>query len=89
MSAPTGDVCYIIIEPTGAVKEHQTAETLKKEAQRKPFRFLCASAKCLRDSRGSGCTFGVGKPTLQSIVLTQSFCLRVSAFPFGAANGLS
>ncbi len=36
-----------------------------------------------------GCTFGVGDPTLQSIVLIRSFCLRVYAFPFGAERSVS
>jgi len=43
----------------------------------------------LRDSRKSGCTFGVAKPLLQSIVMTRSFCLRVFAFPFGFAFAIS
>ena len=50
--------------------------------------FVPLLINCLRDSRRSGCTFGVGKPTLQSIVMVRSFCLRVFAFPFGALTGL-
>ena len=47
--------------------------------------------KNLRDSRLiGGCTFGVGgAPTLQSIVVARSFCLRVFAFPFGVVSDLS
>ena len=43
----------------------------------------------LRDSRRSGCTFGVSAATLQSFVLIRSFCLRVIASPSASHCELS
>ena len=57
-----------------------------KKAQNR-FRQFCASVFVPeRFPAGAGCTFGVrtGR-TLRSIVVVRPFCLRASAFPFGAA----
>lgn len=58
-----------------------------KKAQNR-FRQFCASVFVPeRFPAGAGCTFGVrtGR-TLRSIVVVRPFCLRASAFPFGAAQ---
>ena len=61
-----------------------------KKAQNR-FRQFCASVFVPeRFPAGAGCTFGVrtGR-TLRSIVVVRPFCLRASAFPFGAAAAVS
>ena len=51
--------------------------------------WLRASVHYLRDSPPfpAGCTFGVRmRRPLRSVVIARPFCLRASAFPFGAAQ---